>query len=114
MPRRRDRDLLLAVGRRVAEARKAKGYTQEQLAEAIGVEPVTLSRQETGDRALSLSNLARIADALDIALGELLGTERELPKTKHGPAEAELLRRFKRLSASGQDAVLRLLREMTS
>lgn len=114
MPRTRDRALLRAVGRRVSEARKSRGYTQEQLSEVVGIEPVTLSRLETGHRALSLSMLARIAEALGLGLGELLGVERDLPEPEHGPDELELLRLYGRLSPSGKEAVLRLLREMTS
>jgi len=114
MPRTRDRALLRKVGRRVAEARKARGFTQETLAEAIGIEPVTLSRLETGDRALSLSTLGRISSALNFGLGELLGVDHDLPDVEHGPEEHELLRLFGRLEPSGRDTVLRLLREMTS
>lgn len=112
MPRRRDQQLLRTVGQRVAEARRARGFTQERLAETIGIEPVTLSRLETGDRALSLSTLGRIAEALELGLGELLGVERDLPEPEHGPEEAELLRCFGDLSATRRDLVLRLAREL--
>ena len=50
MPRKRDEDLLREVGRRVAQIRRVRGWTQEALAGAVGIEPVTLSRLETGDR----------------------------------------------------------------
>lgn len=112
MPRSRNPDLLRAVGRRVAQARTDRGYTQEQLAEAIGIEPVSLSRLETGDRALSLSTLALIADALDLGLGHLLGADVDLPTPALKPDELELLRAFGDLSAARKDLLLRLAREL--
>ena len=111
MPRTRDQQLLRDIGQRVARARAARGYTQERLAEAIGIEPVTLSRWETGHRALSLSTLRAIAEALDIGLGDLLDVERELPRTEHGPNELELLRAFAGLTDARRDLVLKLMRE---
>ena len=41
MPRKQNYDLLTAIGQRVAQARKERGWTQEQLAEAIAVEPLS-------------------------------------------------------------------------
>ena len=58
MPRNRDQELLRQIGRRVGQIRADRGLTQEVLAEAVGLEPVTVSRWETGDRALSVSTLA--------------------------------------------------------
>lgn len=112
MPKRRDQDLLRAVGRRVAQARQERGFTQEKLAEAINLEAVSLSRLETGHRAVSLTTLGLIADALDLGLGHLVGVETKLPKPKVAPQEAELLRGFGTLSESRRDLVLRLVREL--
>lgn len=114
MPRRRDQELLREIGRRIAQARKGKGFTQESLAEAIGVEPVSLSRAETGDRAVSVSTLARLAEALHVGLGDLLDTTRPLPMPAQTPAEAELLRAFSTMSRSRRQVLLRLARELAS
>lgn len=112
MPRNRNPDLLRAVGRRVAQARAKRGWTQEKLAEVIGIEPVSLSRLETGDRALSLTTLGLIADALDLGLGNLIGVEGDLPTPGTSPQEAELLRGFSSLGDARRDLVLRLVREL--
>ena len=114
MPRQRDQQLVRDVGRRVANARKDRGWTQEQLSEAIGIESVTLSRLETGDRALSLSTLSSIAGVLGIPVGDLLDVERDLPAPQHNPEEAELLRLFAKLSVSQKDVFIRLARELAS
>jgi transcriptional regulator with XRE-family HTH domain len=114
MPRRRDRNLLQAIGQRVAKARKDRGWTQEALAEAVGIEPVSLSRLETGDRALSLSTLAHIANAVGVGLGDLLDTGRGLPPPSHAPDEAEILRAFQGMSRPRRQLLLRLARELSS
>ena len=59
MPKHRNEKLLVAIGRRFQRIRREAGWTQEQLAEALDVQTVTLSRWERGERALSLSALAR-------------------------------------------------------
>ena len=114
MPRQRDQQLVRDVGRRVAQARKDRGFTQGQLSEAVGIEAVTLSRLETGDRALSLSTLANLAGALGVPVGELLDVGRDLPQPDHSPDEVELLRLFSHLSPSQKDVFVRLARELAS
>ena len=114
MPRQRDQELVRAVGARVAEARRERGFTQEKLSEAIGIEPVTLSRLETGHRALSHSTLASISSTLGVGLGDLLDVERDLPAAEHTPEATELLRLFSGLTASQKDVLLRLARELAT
>lgn len=110
MPRRRDEDLLRDVGRRLARIRKDRGWTQEQLAEKIGIAPVTLSRLETGARAMSLSSLAIIAGMLEVGLGDVLDTAGPTPAQAMPPRENEMLRLFKELSSDRQDLLLRTAR----
>ena len=112
MPKSRNLDLLRRVGRRVAQARADRGWTQERLAEAISLEPVSLSRLETGDRALSISTLGMIADALNLGLGHLIGIDADLPQPELSPQEIELLRGFGTLSAGRRDLVIRLIEEL--
>lgn len=113
MPRRRDEELLREVGRRVGQTRRDRGWTQEALAEAVGIEPVTLSRLETGDRALSLTMLAQIADVLGVGLGDLVDVARPIPMPAQPPEHAELLRLFAGLPPSAKDVVLRVVRELS-
>jgi transcriptional regulator with XRE-family HTH domain len=112
MPRQRNENIIEAVGGRVAQARRDRGFTQEQLAEAVGLEPVTLSRWETGHRALSLSTLASIASVLGVSLGDLLDVGRQVPAPAHSPEEAEMIRLFGKMTPSGRDVLLRVAREL--
>lgn len=110
MPRRRDEDLLKDVGRRLARIRKDRGWTQEQLAEKIGIAPVTLSRLETGARAMSLSSMSVIASMLEVGLGDVLDTKGPTPVQTLPPRENEMLRLFKDLPSDRQDLLLRVAR----
>lgn len=112
MPRARDGDLLRRTGYRVAEARRARGFSQEQLAEAIGIQPVTLSRLETGHRALTLTKLEKISSALNVALSALLDDTQPLPDPELRADQLEVLRLWESLDEGGKDAVLRVLKKL--
>ena len=66
-------------------ARLAVGLTQKQLAEALGVESITVSRWERGVTTPSLPRLRRIAERTDTTVSDLVGA----PETTTGQA-AEL------------------------
>lgn len=58
-------------GNRLREIRKAKGYTQEQVAEKIGIEPPNISKLEKGAHFPLPENIEKIAKALDVDIREL-------------------------------------------
>jgi transcriptional regulator with XRE-family HTH domain len=59
------------LGKKIARYRNNLGLTQAELAEAVNVQPETISRIETGHRAASLELLPRLARALELNLSEL-------------------------------------------
>ena len=71
MPRRPD-PLLLDVGRRVAELRRARGWTQEKFAERAEVSVGYVREVEGGHENLSLLSLAKIAALLGVTVPDLL------------------------------------------
>lgn len=64
----------MTVGERIRKARKDSGLTQNQLAAKLSISYVNISQLERGERSPSVDTLQKIADALDIPVGELLGT----------------------------------------
>lgn len=64
------------IGKFIAENRKLKGLTQEQLGEKLGVTNKTISRWETGKYMPDLSLLKPISIELGITLNELLNGEK--------------------------------------
>ncbi len=63
---------ILETGRRIQKLRKAKGLTQEQLAERLNVSTVHLAKIETGKRGCSLDILIDFATFFNISLDYLV------------------------------------------
>lgn len=61
-----------AFGRRVRAERERAGLSQEKLAERAGLHATYIGRVERGARNVTLYNILRIADALDINPAELV------------------------------------------
>ena len=77
---------------RIAEIRKAKHYTQKQLAEACNVSVSVISRYESGKLAPPISKLRLLAEFFDVSLDEIMsdGTSFE-PSPVSAPMPAEEL-----------------------
>jgi transcriptional regulator with XRE-family HTH domain len=59
------------VGRRVAELRRDRGWTQEGFAERIGLQANNLQRIELGMQNLTVRSLVRLANGLGVGLASL-------------------------------------------
>lgn len=60
-----------AFGKRVAEVRKSRGVTQQQLAEQISMSVVAIAYIETGKRWARLGTLSKIANSLKVEVSDL-------------------------------------------
>lgn len=60
------------IGRRIRTARKAKGYTQEYVANVADISPSYMSLIENGSSKLALPTLITIASVLDTTVDSLL------------------------------------------
>ncbi|MGY4972166.1 helix-turn-helix domain-containing protein [Streptomyces nigrescens] len=58
-------DYLVRIGRLIRDARQHRGWTQTQLAEALGTSQSAVNRIERGNQNISLEMIARIGEALD-------------------------------------------------
>lgn len=58
---------------KLREYRKARGLTQQQLAEKVGVSNVSLSNYERGTQMPDILTLTKIANALGVSTDALLG-----------------------------------------
>lgn len=65
-------DLLHQMGERIVSRRKQLRLTQEELAEAAGVTPQTISTAELGKKALRPANIVKVCTALNISPDYLL------------------------------------------
>lgn len=96
------------IGRYIAECRKAKGYTQEMLAQKIGVTNKTISRWENGNYMPDISLLIPLSEILGISLNELLSGEKIAADDLPMIAETTLANTLK----YGNDKLLRKKRQL--
>ena len=69
------------VGTTIKNARIAKGFTQEELAEKVGVKKSAVAKWENGRVSeIKRSNLKNLADALGLQYNQLLGEMAENKK----------------------------------
>lgn len=61
----------IAIGHRIRERRRSLGYSQQRLAEAVGVTFQQIQKYERGSNRVSFSRLLEIAHALDCSLSDL-------------------------------------------
>lgn len=103
-----DENLLTSLGQKVREARARRGLTRRQLADASGVSERFLAQLEAGSGNVSVLNLKRIADALQVSLADLVA------QRAGESAELDLLSRFlQRLpDATLAELRARLMREL--
>jgi len=67
----RQADVLVQLGKRVREARLAKGWSQERLAEASGLHRTYIGGIERGERNVSILNISKIAQVLGKTASDL-------------------------------------------
>ena len=78
---------------RIREVREAKGMTQEQVGRLIGKTGPTVAKYETGDAAVSVYLLGRIARALRVPAYTLL-SDYDAPRGEFETAALAILRRL--------------------
>lgn len=92
----------LAIGKFIAEARKAKGLTQTELADKIGVTDKAVSRWERGRGFPDISLLEPLAGALDVSILELMHAQRQGTASLTEADAAELMRCAEQITKENQ------------
>lgn len=80
----------MGIGNKIREARLAKGMTQEELGDLIGVQKSAIAKYENG-RVVNIkrSTLKKISDILGIRPSELIFEEKEKPVIDDGLTEGQ-------------------------
>lgn len=97
-----------SFGERLAQMRKQRGLSQDQLGERTGFDKRVISRYETGRNVPSIEVARTLADALGVSLDHLTGLDYSLFVD-----DAELrglLRDYEELPAEDRMTIKRLLR----
>ncbi len=80
-----NKDKISTLGARIAEARKQKGYTQEEFSQLLGVSPQAVSKWENDLSCPDIMLLPKISQLLEISTDELLTGN--APKREYVPKE---------------------------
>lgn len=67
------------LGSRIRALRSAKNFTQEQVADRIGVSRQKYARIESGVNSITLDILSKVAEVLDVTIGDITRVLDETP-----------------------------------
>lgn len=98
------------IGERLTSIRKRHGYTQEQVANKIGIKQALISKYEKDKLKLSADMLLRFAKVLGVSADEILGLKET--KEKDLQPTLKLIKRFNKinfLTPNEQKALLHIL-----
>ena len=104
----------IEIANRLAKLRKEKGYSQEELAEKLGLSRQAVSKWERAESSPDTDNLICLAKLYNISLDELLKTEEDVETIKDSVKEQQERKKRKvNLSATGiyvenEDAIVSL------
>lgn len=84
------------IGIRLKELRDAKGWTQDDLAEASGMNRVTIAKYEAGRSEPKSASLGKLAMALGVDAGVILGLDEDgiADKPAHELTDDEMIKCF--------------------
>lgn len=82
------------LGKRLAKIRKEKGYTQQMLADALGVTQRVITYYEKESERIPAVKIAEIAKIFGMSTDELIGIAKE-KQTQGAPKNAYLKRKLK-------------------
>lgn len=92
--------LLVDIGNRINNRRRAMGYTQEQVADMMDVSIQMVSNLERGNKAIRIDNLLKLCQILQVSTDYILTGEQ---------SENELSKKISKLSKRDYQLVCRLV-----
>lgn len=94
-------------GVNLASARKARGYSQAEIASLLGITQSTYAGWETGTRKIQLSTMIQLSSLLNVSIDMLIGSEKLiLPENKDNfelkESEKNLISTYRKLNREGK------------
>lgn len=100
------------IGERVRYYRLLKGWTQEQLAEALDSQGTYVGRVERGEQNLQLQTLEKIADALQVNIYAFFDRKEPLDSYQQDEWIWKIILMLKERDTLDQERAFRVLCEM--
>jgi transcriptional regulator with XRE-family HTH domain len=103
------------MGIHIRDVRRERGWTQDQLATAVGVSRSAVAQWETGRAGQITSNLTRIAEVLEVGVEYLMyGDDKRAPAEARLGDELALLRLYRACSGEDRQLLLRTARRLVA
>ena len=103
------------IGARIRAARVDRGWTQDQLAAAVGVSRSAVAQWETGRAGQITGNLTRIAAVLDTHVVQLMfGNDTESSLRPNSGDELAILRLYRACSPEDRQILLRMAKRLVN
>lgn len=104
---------MLNMYKRVKELREAKGLTQDELAELVGYKNrSSIARIERGDAYIPQPMIKKIAEALGVFPGDLMGWDNKEVE-EFSLDEKSIIYRYRMLNHAGRKKVRAILNDYT-
>jgi transcriptional regulator with XRE-family HTH domain len=101
------------IGSRIRDARQEKGWTQERLAESVGVSRSAVAQWETGRAGQLTGHLSRIAEVLDVGIEHLTHGRNKRTSSHVGSGdELAVLRLYREMPPEDRQLLLRTARRL--
>lgn len=101
------------IGARIREAREDLGWTQDQLADAVGVSRSAVAQWETGRAGQVTTNLTRVAATLGVGVEFLMyGRDKSVPGHAQRGDELAVLRLYRECAPEDRQLLLRMARRL--
>jgi transcriptional regulator with XRE-family HTH domain len=101
------------IGARIKDARRKHGWTQDDLAEAVGVSRSAVAQWETGRAGQLTPNLTRIASVLGVGVEFLtLGEDKRGPVQTKSADELAIVRLYRECAPEDRQILLRMARRL--
>ena len=101
------------IGARIRTEREQQGWTQDQLATAVGVSRSAVAQWETGRAGQVTANLTRVASALGVGVEYLMhGRDKFAPGKVSSSDELAMLRLYRECSLEDRQLLLRTARRL--
>jgi len=103
----------MQIGTRIRNARQERGWTQDRLAESVGVSRSAVAQWETGRAGQLTGHLARIAEVLEVGIEHLTHGRNKRAAAQAGTGdELALLRLYRECTTEDRQLLLRTARRL--
>jgi transcriptional regulator with XRE-family HTH domain len=101
------------IGARIKEIRQERSWTQDALAQAVGVSRSAVAQWETGRAGQVTGNLTKIAACLEVPVEYLMyGSDKHAAADLRQGDELALLRLYRECAHTDRQMILRMVRRL--